>query len=356
MTAALRRRTGFEIELLAPVGSSRRTLAELLADRCGGRIRPVWHRDSEPSLVPGLGQFLHLTQGFEVLRPAGDPLCRLVDDVTLVTDLDPRAGPVPGWHRLLTDDVRLLRLLERHTDPASGLEFALDRMAALWGLAPEQHGSAHRLTAAGRTIALAVPQGGERERACEVVTPPLAVDHARALEELLGPARALGFTVPAEAATHLHLDGAPFRRPAALANVVRLFGWWREPLHHALGTNPRCRRLAPLPPALVRLAAGAPSETELRDAAWEGGLTKFFDVNLTQLLTDDPVRDTLEVRILPGTLLGAEALAGAALVEALLERCLDPTPLPMPPADPGEARRALSRLPLAQASDRLTAR
>ena len=55
-----------------------------LAGRCGGRIRPVWHSDSEPSLVPGLGRFLHLTQGFEVRRADGTLLCTLVDDVTLL--------------------------------------------------------------------------------------------------------------------------------------------------------------------------------------------------------------------------------------------------------------------------------
>ncbi len=344
MTRALRCRTGFEVELLAPPGSSRRALADVLADRCGGRVRPVWHRDSEPSLVPGLGHFLHLTQGFEVLRPTGELLCTLVDDVTLVADLDPRAAPVPGWHRLLTDDVRLLHLLARHSDPGGPLDGALDRAAALFGVAAQRHGPAHRLTVAGRSVALAVPQGAERERACELVTPPLTRDHAAALEELLAPARALGCTVPAEAAVHLHLDGAPFRAPHALANVVRLFGCWREPLREVLGTNPRCTRLAPLPAELVRAVEGVPTTAELRDAARRGGLTKFFDVNLTQLLVDDPVRNTLEVRVLPGALHAADVLAGAALVEGLLVRCLDPAPLPQPPADPAAARRALHDL------------
>ena len=52
---------------------------------------------------------------------------------------------------------------------------------------------------------------------------------------------------------HLHVDGAPFRRPEAFANLVRLFGHWREELWAALGTNPACRRLAPLPDALLDL-------------------------------------------------------------------------------------------------------
>ena len=100
MTGGLRRRTGFEVELLAPRGASRRTLAEALAERCGGRIRPVWHEDSEPALVARLGgRFLHLTQGFEVLIGSGEQLCTLVDDVTIVSDLNPSAPAAPGWHR-----------------------------------------------------------------------------------------------------------------------------------------------------------------------------------------------------------------------------------------------------------------
>ncbi|BCJ56186.1 hypothetical protein Asp14428_76610 [Actinoplanes sp. NBRC 14428] len=246
MTAPLHRRTGFEIELMAPPGLSRQSLARDLAGRHGGRVHPVWHHDSEPSLVPGLGRFLHLTQGFEVRRADGSPLCTLVDDVTLLAGLEPRTPPPPGWFRVLTDDSRLLRLLARHSDPGGTIGAALDATAQLWGTRVERHGAIHHLAdAAGATIAMAAPQGGERERPCEIVTPPLSTGHAEALEELLAPARELGFTVPHEAAVHLHLDGAPFRQPHALANVVRLFASWREALRVVLQTNPACRRLAP---------------------------------------------------------------------------------------------------------------
>ena len=252
MTARLHRRTGFEIELMAPPGRSRRDLARDLAGRCGGQVRPVWHHDSEPSLVPGLGRFLHLTQGFEVRRPDGSPLCTLVDDVTLLAGLDPAAAAPPGWFRILSDDPRLLRLLAAHSDPGGTLGTALDATARLWATEVQRHGDVYRLDdAAGATIALAAPLGGERERPCEIVTPPLTGDHRARAGELLGPARELGFTVPREAAVHLHLDGAPFRRPYALANVVRLFAHWREPLRALLQTNPACRRLAPLPEPLV---------------------------------------------------------------------------------------------------------
>lgn len=342
MTEVLRRRTGFEIELLAPVGSSRQVLARELAARRGGQVRAVWHHDSEPSLVPGLGRFLHLTQGFEVVDAAGALVCTLVDDVTLVANLDLRTRPAPGWYRVLTDDARLLRLLADRIDPRAPIEESLDPIAALWGVRVARHGEVFQLDdSAGATIALAAPQGGARERGCEVITPPLTADHEVAIDELLRVARDLGFIVPTEAAVHVHLDGAPFRSAPALANVVRLFGLWRPALHSLLATNPACRRLAPLPASLVQAAAVAPTYEELRAAAAACGLTKFFDVNLTALFSEKPVRDTLEVRILPGAINTQDVVGGAAVVEGLLERCLCPTPIPAPPVDRKAAVRQL---------------
>lgn len=334
MTPRLRRRTGFEIELMAPAGHSRRTLADDLAARCGGQVRPIWHSDSEPSLVPGLGRFLHLTRGFEVRKGDGSPLCSLVDDITLRDGLDPAAPPPPGWYRVLSDDPRLLSLLAAYCDPAAPLTEVLEGAARLWSTPVHHFGDVHRLDdASGATVALATPDGGERERPCEIVTPPLATGHREALEELLAPARELGFTVPAEAAVHLHVDGAPFRHPRALANVIRLFAHWREPLRELLSTNPACRRLAPLPDQLVAVAdTQNPHHDDLRKAATDSGLTKYFDVNLTQLLTDDPVRDTLEIRILPGAIDADRIIHQAALVELLLERCLSREPFPAAPA------------------------
>ncbi|MEV6632977.1 amidoligase family protein [Actinoplanes sp. NPDC051470] len=354
MTPELHRRIGFEIELLAPAGRSRLALAEDLAARTGGQVRPVWHHDSEPSLVPGLERFRHLTQGFEVRRAGGELLCTLVDDVTLLADLDPRLPPLPGWFRVLTDDPRLLRLIALHTDPATTIGKALDATALLWRTKVTQHGDVYRVDDRNDvTIALAAPQGGGRERPCEIVTPPLAAGHHEALEELLGPAREMGFTVPQEAAVHLHVDGGPFRSPRALANLVRLFAHWRDPLRTLLETNPNCRRLAPLPDPLVKVADGhEPTEQALRRAGEEGEISKYFDVNLTQVLTDTPLRDTVEVRILPGAITADEIVARAAIVELLLDRCATDVPFPDPPSDPATAVETLLHLAASTLSDR----
>jgi len=238
---------------------------------------------------------------------------------------------------------------------------------------------------------MAAPLAPGRERPCEIVTAPLTLDHEAALEALLRPARELGFTVPTESAVHLHVDGAPFRSAHAFANLVRLFGHWRGALHALLETNPACTRLAPMPPALLalveeeaaawaaatsgaRTGAGADVEDDdvttaadgdattaggaasaerwhrLQQAAARTGLLKYMDVNLTALLTDSPARDTVEVRILPGSLSASDITGRARLVEALLDRCLEEAPLPLPTtaASPAPARavaelRALAR-------------
>lgn len=347
-------RTGFEIELLAPAGSDRQVLADALAATCAGRVRPSFHTDSEPSAVAGVGVFRHLSPAFDVTDADGRPVARLVDDITLEADLAGTATPPGhrGWYRVLCDDARLLRLVDRHADPAAALPDVLTPLAPLFGAQVELVGRAARVNdPAGATIAVALPLPAGRERPCEVVTPPLVADHAEELERLLRPARALGFTVPREAAVHLHVDGAPFRSTAAFANLVRLFGHWRAQLWAVLGTNPACRRLAPLPAALLDLVEqpGADDDaawTRLRDGARAVGLTKYADVNLTQLVAAHPTRDTVEVRILPGEIDGVAIARRAALVEALLLRCLDPRPLPRPDdvtaGDPFAALQALA--------------
>ncbi|CAD6010189.1 amidoligase family protein [Agreia sp. COWG] len=355
MTTVLNERIGFEIELLAPAGADRRTLAERIALEHGGQVVRFFHTDSEPSLVPGMGHFWHLTPGFTVQNGHGAPLASLVDDITIVADLRrdlPGVTAAAGRHaaasrqgadehsyRILSDDGRLLRLVADHTHPDTPFARVLDDVGVLFGTSVETIETVRRLRdRAGASIALATSLATGRERPCEIVTTPLSRDHEAALETLLRPARELGFTVPVEAAVHLHFDGAPYRSVAAFSNLVRLFGHWREALRVALGTNPACTRLQPLPPALVELV-DAPDAVGLTEAErWGGlqaaakatGLTKYFDVNLTALLTDAPLRDTVEVRILPGSLHAADIVRRAAFVEALLARCLDPLPFPQP--------------------------
>ncbi len=288
-----------------------------------------------------MGVFRHLSPAFDVVDAHGHPVARLVDDITIEADL--ASGPgLPGhrgWYRVLCDDSRLLRLIERHADPDAPLPTVLQPVAELFGVRTELFAGAARVNdASGATVAVAMVLPAGRERPCEIITPPFDSGHARALERLLAPARELGFTIPQEAAVHLHVDGAPFRRPDAFANLVRLFGYWREVLWAALDTNNACRRLAPLPEALMDFVEGplqeasdsAASWVRLQEVARSAGVTKYADVNLTQLVAENPLRDTVEVRILPGDIDGHAIVQRAAIVEALLLRCLDPRPIARP--------------------------
>jgi hypothetical protein len=221
-------------------------------------------------------------------------------------------------------------------------------VAELFGVGVDVFAAAARVNdASGATVAVAMPLPHGRERPCEVITPPLVSGHEQALERLLAPARELGFTVPQEAAVHLHVDGAPFRRPESFANLVRLFGHWREVLWSGLDTNPACSRLAPLSAALVDLvelpwpdAEDRTGWARLQEAVRAAGVTKYADVNLVQLVSEHPVRDTVEVRILPGDLDGRAIVRRAVVVQALLNRCLDPRPLPRPDRDAARDPRA----------------
>jgi hypothetical protein len=329
----LESRVGFEVELLTPRGSTRADLARVIATAAGGRVERVFHPDSEPSAVPGMGSFRHLTPGFTVVDAAGRRVCDVVDDVTVVADLDVRAAALPGWYRVLTDDPRLLNLLAGVCDPDADLADVLTPVAELFGTEVQATDrSVYRVADRdGASVAMAAPLPGERHRPAEIVTVPLERDHAAALDRLLEPAAELGCTVPVEAAVHLHFDAAPFRSPTAFANVVDLFAHWRPALWQLFGTNPACRRLAPPPPALVELlpklrAMGTWDEV----AAADLGLTKYSDVNLVNVVRAPAVKDTLEVRILPGAATTGAIIGRAAVAEGLLHRCRTAPELPTP--------------------------
>ena len=83
---------GFEIELLAPVGRSRKDLAVALAEDVGGEIRRCFYPQSEPSLVPNTPVFHNLVLGYDTYDREGRRYARCVDDLTLQADLDRNAA------------------------------------------------------------------------------------------------------------------------------------------------------------------------------------------------------------------------------------------------------------------------
>ena len=335
---------GVEIELLAPLGSSRETLARRVAERIGGSVARIFHPESETSVVPGRPVFENLTLGFRVDDPHGQWVASFLDDLTLQADLDKRHPPQPGWYRIVADDARLLRLAARHCDAAQPLDRVLDPFAALFGTTPRQHegGMVRVEDASGASLAIGAPLPGERERPCEIVTAPVEAGHAEALDALLADARDLDFTLPHEGATHIHFDAAAMRNPRALARLVAFYEIHHAALRAFAGTNPACVRLGGWPPELARLLADpaflALDWAQASERLAQVGLKKWCDINLVNLVNQTPGKDTIEFRIFPPTLDTDAILRWARGCEAILRFCLDPDEPPVPATD--EALRA----------------
>ena len=329
---------GVEIELLAPKGASRETLAKRVAERVGGTVTRIFHPESETSALPGQPVFENLTLGFRVADARGNWVASFVDDLTLQRDLDKRHAPQPGWYRLVADDARLLRLAARHCDAQAPLERVLTPFAALFGTEPERHdgGMVRVIDRNGSSIAIGAPLPGERERPCEIVTAPIEADHLAVLDDLLGDARALGFTIPHEGATHLHFDAAPMRSARAVARLIAFCTAHHAALRAFARSNPACVRTGGWPPGLGELTGSFAFQSLDWEAARrqlaKAGLRKWCDINLANLVNAPEDKDTVEFRIFPATLDAAQIMRWARGCEAVLRFCLDPDAPPIPPA------------------------
>jgi hypothetical protein len=329
VTTRLTWKMGFEIELMAPAGLTRADLARAVAARGGGTVRRFFHPQSEPSKVPGRPVFENLTPGFEAVDAEGQRLAAFVDDLTLQVGLDRSRPPLDGWHRIVTDDARLLRLVVRHCDPMADSDKVLEPLAALFGSAVQRHeaGMARVEDDRGVSVALCAPLPGERERPCEIVTAPIERGHRRVLRGLLAQARELGFTLPAEGATHIHFDAGGLCDAPTLARLVTVLHRHGPALRRLVGTNPACIRLGTWPDALVQRVADpaflALDWPAARAALEDLSLTKYCDFNLSNLIAGTRDKHTFEVRILPATLEADTVIAAAGLFQAILIWCRD---------------------------------
>jgi hypothetical protein len=317
------RTIGVEVELLAPPGSSRRELACHIARQINGSVEPFFHLDSEPSKVNGKPVFYHLTQAFQILDQHGQLIAKCVDDITLQRDLDKTHPPQEGWYRIVSDDVRLLRLLMRHTDADAGIATCLKPLGELFGTEPQHatKGVYRLLDEAEASLALAAPLPGERERACELITAPLPAEDRHTLPLLLNCAQELGFTLPNEGATHLHFDATPFCSAAVLSDTMQLLYDQRDALRELLKTNRYCRRLGNWPDELMQRV----SSDEFRQLAWPQAQqqlsqlkpSKYCDVNIRNIALGIKDKHTLEVRTLPATLQAENIFAAIDGFQAL---------------------------------------
>lgn len=299
---------GVEVELLAPEGSDRKLLAEAIAAEVNGHVRAFFHLDSEPSKVKGKPIFYHLTQAFEVLGENGQAIAHCLDDITIQNSLEKKTKPKSGWYRILSDDVRFLRLTMQHADASDPIEQSLQKLAELFGVeADASESGVYRVADnTGASIALAAPLPGERERPCELVTMPLSIDDTDSLSMLLNCAQKLQFQIPEEGATHLHFDGESFTSVKTFIKTARFLQEYRLVLRRLLGTNLNCRRISDWPKEFSEII----ESDALQDLDWQEfrkrlsktSINKYCDFNLRNLIYDIPNKHTLEIRILPSTL------------------------------------------------------
>ncbi len=337
----LQGKVGIEIELMAPRGSSRQVLAEAIAQACGGGVRRIFYPQSEPSQIPGTPLLETLTLGFEVRDAQQQVVAWCVDDLTLQADCDRTAPPRPGWYRIVGDDLRLMQIVRRLTDASLPLAEVLEPVAQTLGLELQQgpEGMVKLVDELGPPIALAAMLPGERDRPCELITPPLSADQLPQVWGYLQIARQLDFFAPVEGATHLHFDGAPLSSAPAIRNLVNLLWAYGPTLKWLLGSNPHCQRLGLWPPELLSLVRD-PAWGEL---PWEQAqqrlktipLTKYCDFNLKNLVYPPRHKHTFEVRILPVYLELPPLLEAIELIAGLINRAI--APAPVLPQDPWPA-------------------
>lgn len=340
---------GFEVELMAPKGKSRETLASTLAGSLGGLTRRRFYPQSEVDTASEGKGYESLTLAFDVLDAQGHTQFTLADDVTLNADIDSCLVGADGWYRILSTQRTHCDLVEAQCDATASLDDVLRPLARLFHTEVRLGAEGLRIVdSKTATVAVALPLAGDRERACEIITRPFqSGENVRAaLQSAFALAKVEQFFVPKESATHIHFDGTRLQDPTVLRNLVAVFHRFRLVLRRRFATNEACVRLGPWHRNLFELVfSDAFLNMKWSEAARHlhgTAASKFCDFNIINLFEPFAAKKTFEVRILPTTL-EANALVDAALVfEALLERIVaSPVLRPLPTLEPSAEASAL---------------
>ncbi|MBE9138962.1 amidoligase family protein [Nodosilinea sp. LEGE 07088] len=326
-------KVGLEIELMAPRGSSRQALAEAIALASEGSVSRIFYPQSEPSQIPGTPVLENLTLGFEARDAQHQAIAWCVDDLTLQADCDRTCPAQPGWYRIVGDDIRLMQIVGRLTDANLPLTEVLQPVAQTLGLELDQgpEGMVKLTDDLGPPIAVAAPLPGERERPCELITPPLTAEQLPQLGRYLDLARQLNFFAPTEGATHLHFDGPPLCSAPAIRNLVNLLWTYGPTLKWWMGTNSRCQRLGQWPLDLLALVQDPDWEAlpweQARERLKTIPLTKYCDFNLKNLVYAPRHKHTFEIRILPVYLELPPLMEAIEVMAGVVRRAIAPQPV-----------------------------
>lgn len=282
-----------------------------------GRVELGFKYFSEGTLPDGR-PLCRLSLAARVVERSGRVFATLVDDNTIRDGL-PATPKARTLHA--TDDLRLALLVERLGWSRSVTARLAPVKALFQGF--EERGTL--FDAFGHALVVAMEEPASFHRVCEVVTRPLVGPKERAavVHAVLDVARALGCTLPSTAALHAHYDAGPWRSVARLSRLIVHAAEHRDVWWRTLAPNPRCLKLAPFPPNVVRVAAqpGRVRFGTFAAALALAGADKACDLNVRGVIDPHPRQPTLEVRALPmsldpaavlGSLEGAETLLAAA--------------------------------------------
>lgn len=324
---------GLELELLTPKGHSRVSFARALARRVKGRVEFGFKYFSEGTLPDGR-PLCRLSLATRVLDRNGQVLATLVDDNTIREGLAKK----PARRTLhATDDLRLALLVER-LGWSDGENTRLDAVRDLFA-GFERDGTLHDTF--GHPLVVTMNEPASWHRVCEVVTRPLEKDRAQVVWLILQTAAELGCTLPSTAALHAHYDAEPWRDVSRLRRLIVDHAQHREHWWRTLEPNPKCLKLAPFPPNVLRVAQqpGRVAFPTFAAALKLAGAEKACDLNLLGVIDPHPKQPTLEVRCLPMSLEPNHVLETLRAAERLLANALAPNKPLLKRAPSGTLRR-----------------
>jgi len=308
---------GYELELLAPLGETRHSIAHHLGKNYSCQPLAIFHRESDynPYYIHGKS-FYCLTRGFRLESPSGFWL-KVVNDMTISTQIDLENDDETDWFHLLADDIRLIDLIVSHCDPGASPQQVLTPIAELFQTTVDKKDTLYQVSGpSGSLVCLAHHHFKDRNRICEIVTAPIETSHREVLYNIIHQVQEKGCTIPTEAAFHIHFDATDFCSSDRLLRLIRYFHVWSEIIKTLVPPNPHCQRLGPYTDEVVRYAFDRANDNKPWDevvAALKGaGATKFCDFNFANILNGDPNKMTIEVRIIPMTF-NVDALVAATV-------------------------------------------
>ena len=256
-------KVGYELELLTPVGLTRKSIAEAFAKKYALKLKSNFHRESE--LWPGSQNktsYYCLTKCFELWN-SNHWSFRFVNDMTIQESLIVNTPESEDWYHILSDDIRLIDLILQNCNSDSKTSEILKPIADFYKTEVKSHDNIYSVTGKkSKLICGAHSRMTDRNRICEIITAPIADDYQAQLAEIVELAKTTGCAVPVEGAFHIHFDGLAFANSKTLLKMIRYFYIWSDVLKSIIPPNPNCKRLGEYSQEIVDYAFDLANENK----------------------------------------------------------------------------------------------